>query len=72
MPMKETGRGSEKAERASGTHAGLSQVIGSIEKAGQSLDHKEVSGGVGKAVGESLSPSGRRKGSLGSQQQCLH
>lgn len=57
--MRETGRELEKAGSVAGAHSGLTQVSGSSEKAGESLELWEVSGGGGfsKATGESLSPS---------------
>ena len=56
--MKETGRELEKAGSVAGAHSGLTQVSGSCEKAGESLELWEVSGGgFSKATGESLSPS---------------
>lgn len=70
--MKETGREPKKARRVAGAHAGLTQVMGSSKKAGESLEPQEMSGGFSKATGESLSPSGTREESLSSQQWGLH
>ena len=47
--MRETGRELEKAGSVAGAHSGLTQVSGSSEKAGESLELWEVSGGGGSA-----------------------
>lgn len=70
--MRETGREPKKARRAAGAHAGLTQVMGSSKKTGESLEPQEMSDGFSKATGESLSPSGAREESLSSQQWGLH
>lgn len=53
--MKETGRELEKAGSVAGAHSGLTQVSGSSEKAGESLELWEVSGaGVGEVSAKPL------------------
>lgn len=64
-PGKEIEGEPQKAGRVVRSHAALIQGEGGREKVGKSLDPRQVSGGFGKATGESLSHSGPRKGPHG-------
>ena len=68
MQVRETGRELEKAGSVAGAHSGLTQVSGSSEKAGESLELWEVSGGgVQQSHWRVLEPKCSSRGSLSSQ-----